>query len=137
MKRKVDENEVRNFDNECYEPRKYFNYMIHSLRVPFTFHFQSPVTLAKSQYGLLVSNVKLNDSKLLTTALMRLNTSIVINCDRMYIKESIETMYDRIDDKDTSFENKQWMLTIRITGFKVDEMQRASPVWKILHLAQV
>ena len=31
MKRKVDENDVRNFDNECYEPRPYFNYMIYTL----------------------------------------------------------------------------------------------------------
>ena len=137
MKRKVDENDVRNFDNECYEPRPYFNYMIYTLRVPLSFHFQSPVNLTKSQYGFLVSNVKLLDSKSLSTALTKLNPYIAINCDRMYIKDSIETMYDRLDDNDTSFENKQWMLTILITGYKEDEMKRATPVWKIVHVAQV
>ena len=137
MKRKVDENDVRNFDNECYEPRPFFNYMIYTLRAPLSFHFQSPVNLTKSQYGFLVSNVKLLDSKSLSTALTRLNPSIAVNYEKMYIKDSIETMYDRLDEKDTSFENKQWLLTILIVGFKVDEMKRASPVWKTVHVAQI
>ena len=55
----------------------------------------------------------------------------------MYIKDSIDTMYDRLNDDDKTFENKQWMLVIDITGYKVDQMKRTSPMWKAIHVAEV
>lgn len=93
------------------------------------------MNLKKTQYGFHVTNVKEIDSKCLTQILKQINPSISMSCESMYIKDSIATIYDRRDD--TSFENKQWMLTIIITGYKIDQLKRASPMWKAIHVVEL
>ena len=94
------------------------------------------MSLRKSPYGFHVTNVNEVDSKCLPELLNQINPSISINCESMYIRDSIDTKYNRLDD-DTTFENKQWMLIILITGYKVDQMKRPSPMWKALHIFEV
>lgn len=95
------------------------------------------MSLRKSPYGFHVTNVKEIDSKCLSQLLKQINSSISMSCESMYIKDSIDTMYDRLNDDDKTFENKQWMLVIDITGYKVDQMKRTSPMWKAIHVAEV
>ena len=127
---------IRNFNTECYEPREFLSYQLHTLKNSISFDFFFFFNLKKSPYGFHVTNVKEIDSKCLTQVLKQINPSISMSCESMYIKDSIDTMYDRVDD-DTSFDNKKWILSILITGYKVDQLQRASPMWKALHVAEV
>ena len=96
---------IRNFNTECYEPREFLSYQLHTLKNSISFDFLSPVNLKKSPYGFHVTNVKEIDSKCLTQVLKQINPSISMSCESMYIKDSIDTMcwgFECLNDEEGS-----------------------------------
>ena len=116
---------------EMVQPVQMFhNYKMYFLKEEINMKLVAPVKLIPTKFQFLSGTLSMIDVKTIDDVFKRIDSNLSCN-QHAWFNNRYARFYDAFDE--ISFkENENWYITIAIQGYKVDNNDVYSPIWKIM-----